>query len=188
MATTGERAKKDSAGQTVSDRLKEPQDFSLVLGGPVFQLFRRSHLSGDALELLHRRVLAITLFVWLPLLLLASLGSTSGGAGRLSFLHDVEVHVRFLVALPVLIFAELIVHSRIRSVVHTGLAIERHIVLPDDMPALKRNPVCAQSAQFRRNRGCASDSYYTFGLWLWNSRVAIESPNVVCDAWWTLGT
>ena len=25
-------------------------DFSLVLGGPLFQLFRRAHLSGDALE------------------------------------------------------------------------------------------------------------------------------------------
>ena len=32
--------------------LREPQDFSLVLGGPLFQLLRRSHLSGNALELM----------------------------------------------------------------------------------------------------------------------------------------
>jgi hypothetical protein len=175
MATTGERAKRDSATQTVSDRLKEPQDFSLVLGGPVFQLFRRSRLSGDALELLHRRVLAITLFVWLPLLLLASLGSTSGGAGRLSFLHDVEVQVRFLVALPVLIFAELIVHSRIRLVVHRF--VERRIVLPDDMPRFES---AIQSAVKVRNSVAIEVALlilvYTFGFWLWNSRVAIESP------------
>src|SRR6266542_98578 len=35
-------------------------DFSLVLGGPLFQLYRRAHLSGDALELLHLRILVIT--------------------------------------------------------------------------------------------------------------------------------
>jgi hypothetical protein len=46
-----------------------PLDFSLVLGGPLFQLLRRAHLSGDALELLRRRTLAITIFTWLPLVL-----------------------------------------------------------------------------------------------------------------------
>ncbi|PYX40730.1 MAG: hypothetical protein DMG81_05380, partial [Acidobacteria bacterium] len=37
--------------------LKESADFSLVLGGPIFQLLRRSHLAGDGLELVHRRLL-----------------------------------------------------------------------------------------------------------------------------------
>jgi hypothetical protein len=35
--------------------LQEAPDFSLVLGGPIFQL--RCHLSGDHLELLRRRIL-----------------------------------------------------------------------------------------------------------------------------------
>ena len=35
-------------------------DFSLVLGGPVYQLFRRAHLSGPALEQLWRRLWVIT--------------------------------------------------------------------------------------------------------------------------------
>ena len=35
------------------------RDFSLVLGGPLFQILRRSHLSGDALELLLQRVIAV---------------------------------------------------------------------------------------------------------------------------------
>jgi hypothetical protein len=84
--------------------LQDPFDFSLVLGGPTFQLLRRAHLEGDHLQLLYRRLLVITMFAWLPLLLLASF---SGSAGRLSFFHDVEVHVRFLIALPILIAAEL---------------------------------------------------------------------------------
>src|SRR4029078_10748825 len=36
----------------------EAADFSLVLGGPLYQLLRRSHLADDALELVHRRILA----------------------------------------------------------------------------------------------------------------------------------
>src|ERR1700710_1513186 len=92
-------------------------DFSLVLGGPIFQFFQKARLSGDHLELLHRRLITITLITWLPLLLLDRLGSQAGSIGRLSFFHDVEVQVRFLVALPVLIAAELIADSRTRPVV-----------------------------------------------------------------------
>jgi hypothetical protein len=43
------------------------EDFSLVLGGPLFQIFRRAYLSGNALELLRRRILVITMISWLPL-------------------------------------------------------------------------------------------------------------------------
>ncbi|MCU0253169.1 MAG: hypothetical protein MUE47_01395, partial [Acidobacteria bacterium] len=73
-------------------------DFSLVLGGPLYQLFRRSHLAGDAMELLQRRILAITLLAWLPLLLLSVFGGSALGGGiKVPFLHDVEMHVKFLV-------------------------------------------------------------------------------------------
>jgi hypothetical protein len=34
-----------------SNMVEEPEDFSLVLGGPLFQLFRKSHLAGDNLDL-----------------------------------------------------------------------------------------------------------------------------------------
>src|SRR5215469_3765368 len=97
---------------TQPSSLEEPYDFSLVLGGPTFQLLRRAHLEGDHLELLKRRLIIITLLAWLPLLLLATLGSSAGSVSRLSFFRDVEVHARFLIALPVLVAAELIAHSR----------------------------------------------------------------------------
>src|SRR5215510_6076659 len=90
-------------------------DFSVILGGPLFQMFRRAHLSGDALELLHRRIAALTLFAWLPLLILAILGGRAwGDAVQMPFLRDIEVHLRFLVAMPLLILAELMVHQRMR--------------------------------------------------------------------------
>ena len=34
-------------------------DFSLVLGGPFYQLLRRSKLAGDHLELAHRKAVAL---------------------------------------------------------------------------------------------------------------------------------
>jgi hypothetical protein len=160
---------------TEPNLLEEPQDFSLVLGGPIFQLFRRSHLAGDSLELLHRRLLIITLVAWLPLLLLTTLSSSAGHAGRLSFFHDVEVHVRFLVALPVLVAAELIVHSRIRPVVRRF--VERRIVLPQDLP---RFHGAIESAIRLRNSIRVEVGLvlfvYTFGLWLWHGRIGIAAP------------
>jgi hypothetical protein len=118
MASTQQNPPRSKGLHTVEELnfLQESTDFSLVLGGPVFQLFRKSHLAGDGLELVHRRLLVITLVAWLPLLLLSALSPSTGSLGRLSFLHDVEAHVRFLIALPVLIAAELLVHSRIRPV------------------------------------------------------------------------
>jgi hypothetical protein len=110
-----------------SSPLHEPTDFSLVLGGPLYQLLRRAHLSGDALELTRRRIVIISLFAWLPLLALSALnGQLLGGTATVPFFLDVEVHVRFLVALPLLIVAELVVHRRMRFVVKQFL--EREVI------------------------------------------------------------
>ena len=110
------------ASTSKNNILREPQDFSLVLGGPLFQLFRRSHLSGDALELVRQRIIIISLLAWLPLLVLSALeGQALGGSAAVPFLLDVEVHVRFLVAVPLFIAAELVVHQRMRFVVRQFL-------------------------------------------------------------------
>jgi hypothetical protein len=102
--------------------LQTPADFSLVLGGPLYQLFRRSHLSGDALELVRQRIIVISLLAWLPLLLLSALeGQALGGSAAVPFLKDVEVHIRFLVVVPLFIVAELVVHQRMRFVVRQFL-------------------------------------------------------------------
>jgi hypothetical protein len=77
--------------------LQELPDFSLVLGGPLFQFFGRAHLSGDALELLHLRILVIALIAWLLLLLLSLLGGHALGGGlKILFRYDIEMHIRLL--------------------------------------------------------------------------------------------
>ncbi len=53
---------------------QEPFDFSLDLGGPLFQRLRRAHLSDDALTLVKKRILAFLLLTWRPLLGLSALG------------------------------------------------------------------------------------------------------------------
>jgi hypothetical protein len=152
-----------------------PTDFSLVLGGPLFQLYRRAHLSGDALDLLHRRILVITLFTWLPLLLLSVLeGHALGGNIKIAFLRDIEAHVRFLIALPVLIAAELVVHAHLGPVVRQF--VERHIVVVEDYPKFS---VAVNSALRMRNSVAVEILLlvlvYTLGIWLWRSQGALGS-------------
>jgi hypothetical protein len=116
-----------NATTSTSNLFRGPQDFSLVLGGPLFQLLRRSRLSDDALELVRRRLVIISLIAWLPLFVLSVVeGEALGGRAAVPFLLDVEVHVRFLIALPLLILAELVVHQRMRFVVRQFL--ERDLI------------------------------------------------------------
>jgi hypothetical protein len=72
MKTIAEQLDSPTGMETVL----EPPEFSLLLGGTLFQLCRRTHLSGNTLEWLYRRVLATTLFAWLPLLFLSVIEST----------------------------------------------------------------------------------------------------------------
>ena len=109
------------------------EDFSLVLGGPLYQLVRKAHLSGDHLALVRRRVVTISLFAWLPLLIMAALsGRAWGTAVKVPFVMDIEVHTRFLVALPLLIVAELVVNQRMRPVVRHFLG--RNLIAASSLP------------------------------------------------------
>jgi len=168
--------KKNSATQK-SEFLSDLPDFSLVLGGPLYQLFRRSHLVGDSLELLSRRLFIISGFAWLPLLLLSVFGGSVLGDGvKVPFLHDIEVHVRFLVALPVLIAAELIIHLRLRPVVRQF--VERNIVVPEEISKFR---AAIESVMRVRNSKAVEIALivlvYTVGLWLWKNQTAISSAS-----------
>jgi hypothetical protein len=79
--------------------------------------------------LLHRRIIALVLITWLPLAVLALIeGNAMGGVGVPFFKH-LAVHVRFLISLPLLVVAEIIVHQRIMSVV--AQFSSRHLIAPE---------------------------------------------------------
>lgn len=122
-------------------------DFSLVQGGPLFQLFVRCRLATDGLGWLKRRIWFLVLLTWLPPLMLSLLsGQALGGTVRISFLYDLEMHVRFLVALPLLLLTERVVHSRLRPVVLQF--IDRGIITPENRADFD---ACIQSALRLRN-------------------------------------
>jgi hypothetical protein len=155
----------------------EPPDFSLVLGGPLYQLLRRAHLSGDALQLVRRREIFFALLTWLPLLVLSIVeGSAWGDSVKLPFLFDVDVNARFLLSLPLLIAAELIVHQRTRVVV--GAFVKRGLV-PD--AARVRFDAAIAAAMRLRNSVVAEvllvALVYSVGvLVIWRSQAAIDAP------------
>jgi hypothetical protein len=64
---------------------QEPPDFSLVLGGPLYQMLRRARFTGPALELVSRRVAISVLLSWLPLAVLSLAQAHFLGGAKLSF-------------------------------------------------------------------------------------------------------
>src|SRR5262249_39316713 len=152
-----------------------PPDFSIVLGGPLFQLLRRAHLEGDHLELLYRRLVVFVGITWLPLFLLATVGPHAGSAGRLAFLRDIAVHAKFLLVLPAFIPAEFSVHSRMLPV--ASRFVERRIISLEDLPRFYR---AVESAFGLRNSISLElglfAAVYTFGLVFWHGRFGIDVP------------
>jgi len=116
--------------------LADPQDFSLVLGGPLYQLWRRLFLTGPALELVARRMITIPAVAWLPLLLLTTYERfIVGRAVPVPFLYDLEVQARYLVAIPLLLLAEVVVHQRIRGVIRNF--VDTGLVTPEALPGFR---------------------------------------------------
>ena len=150
---------------------QDPADFSLVLGGPLYQVFRRTRLSGPALELLRRRIIFLVLLCWLPLAVLSLLEAHFFGGTTIPFFRDIFTHVRFLIALPILILAELLVHQRIRRIVAQFL--ERHIIRPEDLP---RFLDAIDAAMRIRNSLVAEILLLIFaltgGVWIWFHQIA----------------
>jgi hypothetical protein len=164
-----------SSAGTLDVAIRPRPDFSLVLGGPLYQLLLRCRLSRPAGELVHRRVVAFALFAWLPLLALASLEGHLFGGVDVPFLRDPSTHVRFLLALPLLIGAELVVHERIRAVVEQFK--ERGLITPEDEPRFDaaidravrlRNSVTAETILLLLS--------FTFGYWVWSNAAVLSVP------------
>ncbi|KAB2640028.1 MAG: hypothetical protein DVB26_06275 [Verrucomicrobia bacterium] len=158
--------------------MREPPEFSLVLGGPLYQLWRRTHLSGDALEMLRRRVVVLAMLAWVPLLMLSvAEGHAWAGKVKLPFLHDIEMHMRLLLALPLLIVAELVVHQRMRTVV--SQFIERGLITD----ATQTRFYAAIAAALRLRNSVTAEVVmialvYGLGvLFVWRTQVAL---NVTC--------
>lgn len=130
--TNDEKGATTSAQLTGAAVLNDAQNFSLVLGGPLYQLLRRAHLSGNTVAIVRQRMVVIALLGWLPLFILSAIqGHLWGKSVAVPFLLDLEVHIRFLIVVPLLVIAELVVHQRLRHIATAFL--ERNLILQDDL-------------------------------------------------------
>jgi hypothetical protein len=112
---------------------RRPQDeipeFSLTSGGALYRLLVQLRLTKQPMEFLVRRVLVITLAAWLPLLILSLKAGMATGGVEVPFLRDISTHVRFLIALPLFLWAEVTVHYGMQPVIAQFLV--RRIVPPE---------------------------------------------------------
>ena len=140
------------------------EDFSLVLGGPLYQLLVRSGLIKPPFGRLSSRILVLTGVAWLPLILLTILGGRFAQGVPVPFIRDFEVHARLLFSLPMLVLAELVVYIRMRAIISQFL--ERRIVTPDIRPAF--NSIISSAMRLR------------------NSTVDGDRPSDPCFCWRSL--
>jgi hypothetical protein len=108
-----------------------------------------------------------------PLAVLSAVEGHLLSGAKFSFFHDIETHVRFLISMPVLLLAEIIVHRRLRSTVKHF--IDRHIVSPEELPKFH---AAIDSAIRMRNSFIAEVVLlvivFTGGIWIWRNEVALD--------------
>lgn len=127
---------------------KQIETFSLMSGGPLYQLLRRTRLCGPALEGVAGRILALIIVGWVPLLVLSFVeGHALGGGVELPFLFDIETQLRFLVAAPLLVFAEVKAHQLLPLIL--GLFEDNGLVSDAGRP--KFDAAVASAAKLRNS-------------------------------------
>ena len=111
QAGTGDQSSREADKSAVGN-------FSIVVGGPVYDLLLRFHLVRQTLPNVWRRIIALMALIWLPLLVLSfSEGLAFGHEVRIPFLYDLAMYGRFLLGLPLLLFAEIGIDPAIRQAV-----------------------------------------------------------------------
>ena len=147
----------------------------LVLGGPLYQMYLRCRLARPPIELLTRRILALVCITWVPLAVLSAIEGSAVGGIAIPFFQHIGANVRFLVVLPLLIVAEVIVHQRIACAVEEfkgrGLLASQDESRFEDAVAgtlRLRNSVVAEVLLLILA--------FTVGSWLWQGHIAIRAP------------
>jgi hypothetical protein len=158
----------------------EHEDFSVVLGGPLYQFCMRTRLMRPTLGWVNRRITVSLLLTWVPLALLSALSGTLASGVAVPFLLDLT-NLRLLVALPLMIGAEVFIHRRMRKVAQNF--IDHGLISPTDQPRFEaliartmwlRNSVVAELLMLVMS--------FTGGYALWRSFVTLGQ----IDTWYVV--
>jgi hypothetical protein len=113
------------------------RNFSIVVGGPVYDFFLRIGLVRRGLPNVRPRIIAFVAIAWLPLLVLSIKdGLALGDRVTIPLLLDFSTYGRLLLALPLLLLAEVVIDPGIRSAVEEF--VEEGIVPEKEYPAFEQ--------------------------------------------------
>jgi hypothetical protein len=102
-------------------------------GGPLYRIERRIGLIKANAPLTVRRAIFAAAFAWLPLLILSAIqGVAFGNKVQMPFLHDFSAYTRFLLAMPLLLLAEIILGPRIAETAEHF--VTSGLITPADYP------------------------------------------------------
>jgi hypothetical protein len=100
-----------------NDSVAEFPELSLMEGGPGDALMKRLRLIRPKFGTASgRTALILAALTWLPLLVFSFIEGLALGGARIPFLYDLAAHARFLVAVPILVLAEIPIGKRLRGV------------------------------------------------------------------------
>ena len=121
----------------MNSALANESDLYIERGGPAYRLMQRIGLIRGENPSVHRRIVVFLAITWLPLLIFAVWeGLAIGPTPRESFLLDFATFARFLIAVPLLVVAEVVIGPRVTS---AGLHFVRAgLVRPADYPAFEQ--------------------------------------------------
>jgi hypothetical protein len=151
---------------------REPHEFSLAVGGPLYETYLRTHLADTPLGLVHRRLLTYVLITWVPLCVLSAFDARSADVA-VSFFGDIDAHTRLLVALPLFVAAEPFVHYRLSRTVRQFT--DRGLIAPADM----RRFVAAVVSSVKLRNSTLLELLVLLvavvgGQWIWESRGSLN--------------
>ncbi|EGJ50901.1 hypothetical protein [Desulfocurvibacter africanus] len=131
--------------------MDDPRDMRLSLfkGGPLYKALLRARLMDlERADVWRAAVLAIAV-TWVPLAVLSLVqGLLAGDAVQVPFLLAIKAHVRFLIALPILILAEPIVDERWSLA--SNHFVRSNMVSEDEIPRFR--DIVARARRMRDSR------------------------------------
>jgi len=112
-------------------------EFSIVLGGPVYDFLQRVGVVRLGLPNIVNRIIAVIVITWVPLLLLSIKdGLAIGDRIEIPLLLDYLTYGRLLVGLPLLLLAEVVIDPAIRGAVKEF--VQDRLVQEKELPEFER--------------------------------------------------
>jgi len=133
-------------GSVDFDSAELTQSFTLTEGGPGAAFLKQIHLVRPEWGAgLGRTALILAAITWAPLFVLCGFEGLLFGRVKMPFFYDIAAHTRFLVAVPVLVLADIPVGLSLRQVM--GHFVGAHLVRDDELGKFEK--IIRDSLRFR---------------------------------------